>query len=528
MLPDRESPPAVVTIALLVALFLGTSPLAVASVVETVDDEGQRAVSTTPSPADYGGPPFPQMTATVQNETATPTPSETLTPTATPTSTPTATSTRTPTPTGSSTLTSTSTATPTPRQTPTSTSTPTPTAQEPTSQPATRVDAPPGIVVTNLTVPERVRAGETYTVLTTVSNPARETRLERIEYVFADSTVASRVVTLAGGESRTLRFEQRATDQLIDSQSLTTGSYVHGVRNASGEGAPRYLRVSPAVDFSIDGFQAPATAPIDRQFVVLANVSNPAEMTVTRDVRYRFAGTIVAEKTVTVGGGEQKQVAFAVTADQLEAADAAVSPDRTYNHRIVTAGGVSADDAIRLRSGSGVSADSLAPQESTFPTDLRAGEEYTVSLTVRNVETAAFSGQFVYRVDGSVVETKSIELSSGQQRTITFDVASDDVEQMTSPLSSRTVTQSVTIGNTSLASRELRVSEANTDTRTSTPRQSPTFDDAGEATSRDSAACQRGFFSRCGTTSFDQTTLTIIGTVSSVVGILYEMLSGGS
>jgi hypothetical protein len=175
-----------------------------------------------------------------------------------------------------------------------------------------------------------------------------------------------------------------------------------------------------------------------------------------------------------------------------------------------------------------VSADSLAPRESTFPTDLRAGEEYTVSLTVRNVETAAFSGQFVYRVDGSVVETKSIELSSGQQRTITFDVASHDVEQMAFPLSSRTVTQSVTVGNTSLASRELRVSEANTDTRTSTPRQSPTFDDAGEATSRDSAACQRGFFSRCGTTSFDQTTLTIIGTVSSVVGILYEMLSGGS
>ncbi|MDW7536300.1 hypothetical protein [Haloferax volcanii] len=154
----------------------------------------------------------------------------------------------------------------------------------------------------------------------TVRNPANETRSERIEYVFSGSTITNRTVRLAGGASREVQFELTASGQLTGTETVSTGTYVHGVRNASGAGIPRYLRVTPDVDLAIEAFQAPATAPSDREFVVLATVSNPAETTITRDVAYRFAGTTISEKTITVGSGEQRRVAFAVTTERVEAA----------------------------------------------------------------------------------------------------------------------------------------------------------------------------------------------------------------
>ncbi|WP_424004747.1 PH domain-containing protein [Haloarcula salina] len=285
--------------------------------------------------------------------------------------------------------------------------------------------------------------------------------------------------------------------------------------------------MTPDIDLSIGEFQAPATAPNDRQFVVLATVSNPTETTVTREVTYRFARTAVAEKTVTVGGGERTQVAFAVTADQIEATATAVQRGRTYDHSIVTSGGASVGDAVQLRSGSSASADSLAAQESTFPTDFREGERYTVTVPVRNVDTAAFDGQFVYRIGGTTVETRSIEIPAGQRRTVEFEVGYGDVERAAFPLTSQIVTQSIAVGNTSLASGDVTVHGSATETATETPHATPAFvDGSDETTTTVEEACERGFFARCGQTTFDQMTLTIIGTASSVLAILYELFTG--
>jgi hypothetical protein len=389
------------------------------------------------------------------------------------------------------------------------------------------VRAPSGLAVTNLSAPQRIRPGEAYTVTARVENPAGETRAERIEYVFAGSTVAGRMVVLEGGESRELRFEPTADERLTGSGTPGTGTYVHGVRNESGDGAPRYLRMTPDVDLTVDGFRAPSTAPGDRQFVVLATLSNPAETTVTRGVAYRFAGTVVSKKTVTVGGGERRQVAFAVTTDQLGTSVATVRLGRTYSHSIVTDGGASAGDAVRLRRGGGTTAESLAPGESSFPTDLRDGERYSVAVTARNVGTAAFGGQFVYRIDGHIVETQTVEIPAGQQRTVTFDVAYSDIERAAFPFSTRDVRQSVTVGNVTLAGGEGTVHDIDEDTPTPTPRGTATFADTPVENGTTSGGnCTRGFFARCGGTTLDQMTLTLIGTISSVLAILYEMFTG--
>ncbi|WP_255516687.1 PH domain-containing protein [Haloferax sp. KTX1] len=318
---------------------------------------------------------------------------------------------------------------------------------------------------------------------------------------------------------------------MTDTESLSTGTYVHGARNASGEGIPRYLRVTPDVDFVIDAFQAPATAPSDREFVVLATVSNPTETTITRDVAYHFAGTTISEKTITIGSGEQRQVAFAVTTEQIEAADSLIQRGRTYDHSIETAGGATVSDAIRLRSEPSASAAALTTRDVQLPNDLRENTQYTVVVTVRNVGTTAFDGQFVYRLNETAVATHSRTIPSGQQRTISFELAYADIERAAHLLSTRTSTQSLTVGNASLASEDVTVHGriANTDrnTESPTPRKAAKFtNDSAEDTAASRGTCERGFFSRCGELAIDQMTLTLIGTLSSVVAILYEMLSG--
>ncbi|MDQ2072973.1 hypothetical protein RBH20_10560 [Haloarcula sp. H-GB4] len=400
--------------------------------------------------------------------------------------------------------------------------------QETEESTRTHIDAPSGIAIANLSAPDRVRPGETYTVTAMVRNPTEEVRSERIEYRFNEATVNNRTVVLDAGESQELRFKQTADGRMTGTESIDTGTYVHGVRNESGEGVPRYVRITPDIDLTINGFQDPVTAPNDRQFIVLATVSNPGETTVTREVTYRFAGKPIAEKTVTVGGGERQQVAFAVTADRIEAATTGVQRGRTYDHSISTAGGASIGDAVQLQSGSGASADSLAAQEPTFPTDVREGERHIVAVTVRNVDTAAFDGQFVYRINGTTVATRSIEIPAGERQTVEFAVAYSKVKRAVFPLTSHPVTQSITVGNTSLASHDVTVHGSTTETAaTPIPRETPTFaSQPDNDTGTDGETCERGFFNECGGTTLDQMTLTLVGTVSSVFAMLYEMARG--
>ncbi len=512
---DTEPPRTVLMLLCLVAVGVGLTPLATASMDVASNNDAE------PTPPDADVPDHTLAQAQLSSTTDTATETANTTPTPTPTTTATSTPSQTPNTTATATRTPTRTASATPNTTATATR---------TTAPGT-ADAPQGLTVAGLSAPERLRPTEPYTVTATVRNPANETRSERIEYVFSGSTITNRTVRLAGGASREVQFELTASGQLTGTETVSTGTYVHGVRNASGAGIPRYLRVTPDVDLAIEAFQAPATAPSDREFVVLATVSNPAETTITRDVAYRFAGTTISEKTITVGSGEQRQVAFAVTTERVEAADSLIQRGRTYDHSIETAGGATVSDAIRLRSEPSARAAALTTRDVQLPSDLREDTRYTVAVTVRNVGTTAFDGQFVYRLNGTAVATQSRNIPSGQQRTISFEIAYADIERAAQPLSTRTSTQSLTVGNASLASENVTVHGriADTDRRTEspTPRQAANFtNDSEEDPEASRATCERGFFSRCGEKTIDQMTLTLIGTLSSVVAILYEMLSG--
>lgn len=78
--------------------------------------------------------------------------------------------------------------------------------------------------VSNLSAPETVQVGETYTVSATVSNPGEDDGAEEVALVVAGERVDQRLVRLDAGESTTVSFE--ADPSAYD---LGPGTYQHGV-----------------------------------------------------------------------------------------------------------------------------------------------------------------------------------------------------------------------------------------------------------------------------------------------------------
>ncbi|MFC6987901.1 PH domain-containing protein [Haloplanus sp. GCM10025708] len=399
-----------------------------------------------------------------------------------------------------------------------------------TTQPSANgtTDAP--IVVSDVTAPERVRRGENVSVTATVTNRGNVTGTESIEYVFDGTAVAVRNVTVDAGETRTTAFDVRFASLRSTNESVAVGTYVHGVRNESGTGVARYLRVTPDVDLAVSGFGAPAEITRNRSFVVLATLSNPANTTITRRVTYRFDGANVTTKTVTVADDEEERVAFAVTVSALEAAGATLREGTTYDHAVVADGGRDGD-AVRFVGEPTGDASALVTEAFNGPDDVRRGETYVANVTVRNVDTVAFDGRLTYRLDGAVVATERASVPPGERETVVFRISYEQVERAAFPLSAHRTDQSVWVANESIVSRPVTV-EDGVETPTATPTPTPAFTPTATPTptltptATPAPTCQRGFFTRCGDTPLDQTTLTIIGTITSILAILVELFRG--
>lgn len=429
--------------------------------------------------------------------------------------------------------------------TPTSTSTspPNSTATEtPDTSPTPTEFAPPAdatvFVVSDLNAPENLRAGDDIQVNATVTNRASANGTETLRYSLDGTTVASRTVTLGDGESRTVGFAVPFSDIESALGATTSGTYVHGVRNESGAGAAARLRVTPDIDFSVERFDAPTEVSHNESYIVLATVRNPGDVTVTRNVAYAFAGEPVAERAVTVSGGDDRQVAFEVTLADVERAVGPVGNETTYDHGVRT-GDSRAGGAVRVVRGPSADASALAVESFEAPDDVRPGDDYRVNLTVRNVDGADFEGQLGYRVDGAVVATEWTRVPIGERRTVSFRVTYDGVTDAAVPLSSRDTEHGVYVGSDAVETRPVTVHvspepetatpEPPTFTASETPSE-PTATPAAGASDgggdEDDAECLRGFFTACGGTTLGETSLTLVGIFLSGLGIVFQLSQG--
>ncbi|MFC4360129.1 CARDB domain-containing protein [Halobium salinum] len=429
------------------------------------------------------------------------------------------------------------TTTATPRSTPTPTTATASPTLTPTRTPASTGD--PSFVVSNLSAPRDLRVGDAVTVTATVTN-AGDGGTERVNYSFGGATVDSTTLTLAAGESTDVRF-RATTAELADAvgdDGLEVRTYVHGVRNGSGAGVARRLRVTPDVDFTVDGLDAPTDISRDEPFVVLATVGNPGASTITRQVTYRFDSQVVAERAVTVAPGEQRQVAFEVGVDEIEAVVGDVRDETTYYHAVGTTGGDRRGGSVRVVRGPSADAETLAVEGFEATDDVREGDTVTVNVTLRNVAATDFEGQLSYRLDDSVVATEWARVPSGERRTVRFRVSYADVERAAVPLSAQDTSHGVWVGDDAVRTRPVTVHAPTATATTPTPAAtfSPTPDagDSADAADADGGAvgaddpdtCSRGLLTKCGGTPLDETTLTVLGTFASVFGIVHQLTRG--
>ncbi|MDS0300669.1 hypothetical protein NDI76_18115 [Halogeometricum sp. S1BR25-6] len=419
--------------------------------------------------------------------------------------------------------------------TPTSTPPPgTVTATETTTESPPPADATV-FVVSDLDAPESLRAGDDVAVNATVTNRASANGTETLRYSLGGTTIASRTMTLAAGESATVEFAVPFSDVESALGSTVSGTYVHGVRNESGAGAAARLRVTPDVDLSVERFDAPTEISHNESYIVLATVRNPGDVTITRNVDYAFAGEPVVERAVTVAAGDDRQVAFEMTLADAASVVGPVENETTYDHGVRT-GDSRAGGAVRVVRGPSADASALAVESFEAPDDVRPGDDYRVNLTVRNVDTADFEGQLGYRVDGAVVATDWTHVPIGERRTVSFRVTYDDVADAAVPLSSPNVEHGVYVGSDAVETRPVTV-HVPPEPETATP-EPPTFTadeplGAPTATPADApddadadTECQRGFFTACGGTALSETSLTLVGIFLSGLGIVFQLSQG--
>ncbi|MCU4798909.1 hypothetical protein OB920_00780 [Halobacteria archaeon HArc-gm2] len=450
-------------------------------------------------------------TATTTTETSAPASAES--PSDTETSEPTATSTESPTATDSPTATATTTSsTATAGTVGTSSSTP-----------------ESAFVVSDVSAPAAVRAGDEVTVTATVTNAGTADATARVNYSLAGRTATSERLSLDAGESTRVTFTGGTAE-------LGPGTYVHGVRNATGAGVAQRLRVTPDVDLTVQKMAAPTEISRGDPYVVLGTVDNPAESAITRNVSYAFDGVAIATKRVTVAGGESERVAFEIRPDRLERAAGAIANGSTHTHAVVADGGSRDGGEVLVRRGAGADPSALAVQQFRASDDLRPGETMTVNVSVLNVADAAFEGQIAYRVNGSAVDTAWVRVPVDERRTITFTVPHDALDRRDVLATPGETDHGVWVGETALQSRPLTVHgpfETETATAAATFTDSDSRsngargDSDGSSTGQtDTESCQRGILTPCGGTGLDETTLTLIGIATSVIGILYEMTNG--
>ena len=508
---------------LLVAIVFALALSAVGGAAAGVDGPPSAAQS-----ADSNG--TESSTATDRTETATPTDTPANATDTAGTSTPTDDDAETSTPTEEDVEAATATATSTDTETAPSTDSPTASATASATATDTESGAPAdsatdaAFEVSNLDAPTAVRAGDQVVVTATVTNPTETDAIGRVNYSLAGQTAATERLSLSASESTEVTFR-------ADTASLAPGTYVHGVRTASGDGVARRLRVTPDVDLAVRGIDAPTEIARGDPYVVLATVENPAESAITRNISYTFDGTTVATKRVTVAAGASERVAFEFRTQDLERVAGPIANGSTHTHAVDADGGASTGGEVLIRRGAGADPSALAVERFRASDEVRPGGKIQVNVSLRNVGEAAFEGQLAYRINGSAVDTNWLRVPVGEHRDVSFTLTHEALQRRGVLDRAGETSHGVWVGEEAVRTRPLTVhgpfeTPTESGTVTFTPAGGSSGAAVGDSHRGASGTCERGLLTPCGGTGLDETTLTLIGIATSVVGILYEMTNG--
>lgn len=261
--------------------------------------------------------------------------------------------------------------------------------------------------VLSLEAPARASAGDRVSATATIENTVGTTETETFQYRIGTQVVATRRLTLSGGERASVTFEGTVP-------SLTAGRYLQGVFEGPTEsGLTRPVTVSSsAASFSITNLQAPARAQVGEQITAVAVVRNTGEDRGATTLRYRVDGSTVATRSLSLDAGGRTTVSLEGTV-----------PDRSpgsYPQGVFvgeTSTGLTSYLTIYAQSGSFFRVSGL-----DAPVEAGPGDAVRVSARVTNDGTARGTVPIEYRVDGRVLASQRVDLQPDRSTEVSFDV----------------------------------------------------------------------------------------------------------
>lgn len=158
------------------------------------------------------------------------------------------------------------------------------------------------LVVTSLSAPDSAAPNSSVGVSATVTNPGTAETTELVEFRVAGSVADRQWVTLGPGEQTTV-------DLSADTTGVPPGEYIHGVFTET-DGAFDTLTVSES--FTVDSLDVPANATSGANITAQAQVSNPNDMNATQDIKFRFAGGVLVDQSLTLAANETTNVSLDV------------------------------------------------------------------------------------------------------------------------------------------------------------------------------------------------------------------------
>ncbi len=146
---------------------------------------------------------------------------------------------------------------------------------------------------------------------------------------------------------------------------------------------------------------------------ITATVENTGEAAGRQPVRLEIDGTVVAQRSIRLRGGETRTVAFERTFQRVGTFDVAVSTIRSGTTYTTDGGTVSVSEP----------ADGPAfevTEASVSSADVEPGQDVDVTATVANAGDRAGTFTAELAVGGVVFQSQPVEVSAGEEETVTF------------------------------------------------------------------------------------------------------------
>ncbi|WP_336339647.1 PKD domain-containing protein [Haloarcula brevis] len=293
---------------------------------------------------------------------------------------------------------------------------------------------PANFSVDNLNAPTTATQGDSLTVSADISNEGEQAGTQTVNFgldtdrngtIEADETLASQNISLDGGETTEVTFEN------IDTNSVEPGDYTHEIVTGNDSETATITISSPPepANFSVENLDAPSSVTQGETITVSAEIANEGEQADTQTIEFRLDadgnGTIETEETlasqnVSLNAGETTEITF----DGLETDPLTIGD---YTHGVFTA---NHSETARITISSPPEPANFSVENLTAPAAVTQGDSLTVSIEISNEGDQADTQTIEFRIDtdGSealeadeILASQNVSLDAGETTEVAFE-----------------------------------------------------------------------------------------------------------